>query len=162
MVLVIGLVTYALGPLALNAFALGAFLLLLAYTGDHWHQRRLTRRFRSTFGPGKDLLVVYTASPEWLQHIETEWMPRWGSRAVFFNRSEPWNPAQLEARLWRRFGGHREHTPLAIVFPARGRPTVVRFFLAFRDRKHGKELALKAAEAELAGALAAAAGSGAA
>ena len=49
--------------------------------------------------------------------------------------------------------GDREFNPLAIVFPERGLVQVIRFWQAFRDYKHGKERALRAAEAELAAAV---------
>ena len=144
--------------------ALGRVLLLLllisvaVLTGVHGirrgRQRALIRQFHHEFPPAKDLLLVFTASPHWLPRIEQEWLPRWADRAVLFNRSEPWSAQQVEARLWKAFGGFVEHTPLAIVLPRRGKPVVVRFFLAFRDFKHGKPARLLQAEQDLGAALA--------
>jgi hypothetical protein len=119
-------------------------------------RRALIRRFHNQFARPKDLLLVFTDSPHWLPRIEQEWLPRWGERAVLFNRSGSWSAQQVEAKLWRAFGGYVEHTPLAIVLPRRGKPSVVRFFLAFRDFKHGKPARLLKAEQELKVALAAA------
>ena len=119
-------------------------------------QRALIRRFHNQFAPPKDLLLVFTASPHWLPRVEQEWLPRWADRAVLFNRSGSWSAQQVEAKLWRTFGGFVEHTPLAVVLPRRGNPSVVRFFLAFRDFKHGKPARLLKAEQDLEAALAAA------
>jgi hypothetical protein len=54
--------------------------------------------------------------------------------------------------------GIREHTPLAIVIPRRGKLRVIRFFKAFQECKHGDPARLQAAEQELENALSAAAG----
>jgi hypothetical protein len=99
---------------------------------------------------GKDVLVVYTDSPHWKEYIETRWLPRWGDRAIAFDRSKPWREDQPEARLWRAVAGAVEHTPVVIVVPRRGRVQIVRFFLAFRDHKHGNDRRLRDAEARLA------------
>jgi hypothetical protein len=119
-------------------------------------QRALIRQFHRQFAPPWDLLLVFTASPNWQPRIEQEWLPRWADRAVLFNRSEPWSAKQVEAKLWRSFGGFVEHTPLAVVLPRHGKPSVVRFYLAFRDFKHGNAERLLKAERDLGAALAAA------
>lgn len=152
--LVVTILVSALGhvivPLAGLAIAVG-FLVRLYYR----HRRnRLVREFRQAHGAaGKDLLLVFTDSPHWRSYIEERWLSTWGGRAVVLNRSRPWTHEQLEARLWVNFAGDSEHTPLAIVIPPRGRPTVIRFWKAFRDYKHGKEGALREAEKSLARAL---------
>lgn len=130
-----------------------AFLIVLAFL--HARQRGVAvRRFRERYGgEGKDLLLVYTASPHWQDYIEREWLPRWGARAVVLNRSQPWDGNSAEALLWFAYRTGREHTPLAVVVPRRGRARVVRFFKAFRDNKHGKPAALQARERELEAAL---------
>jgi hypothetical protein len=132
---------------------LAPFVIVLV---NHRRRSRLLRAFRATHGAaGKDLLLVYTDSPHWRPYIEEHWVRRWEKRAVIFNRSEPWQPGQLESRLWRSMAGILEHTPVAIVIPARGRPSVIRFFRAFRDFKHHKERRLHEAERALESALAA-------
>lgn len=119
-----------------------------------WRIRVLARQFREATD-GRAALVVYTASPHWLPRIESEWMDKWGERAVFFNRSAPWSRNQPEARLWVAVAGVTEHTPLVVLVPRAGKPRVVRFFHAFREFKHGKEARLLRAEAEVDAALAA-------
>jgi len=133
----------------------GAVAVLLVLDGlRHWRNRQLVRSFRIKYrAAGKDLLLVYSSSPHWQPYIETHWLPRWGDRAVVFNRSLPWDSEQIEAVIWRRFAGRNDHTPVAIVLPDRGRPQVIRFWRAFRDFKHGKSAALRASEAELESAL---------
>jgi hypothetical protein len=112
---------------------------------------RAIAAFRAAYrGSGKDVLIVYTESPLWKEYIESRWLSRWGDRAIVLDRSKPWSNDQPEARLWRAVAGSVEHTPVVIVVPARGRVQIVRFWLAFRDFKHGKEQKLRDAEARLA------------
>ncbi len=59
------------------------------------------------------------------------------------------------------WGGDREFNPLAIVIPERGPVQVIRFWQAFRDHKHGRDRALRVAEAELAAAVGVTLGAGA-
>ena len=114
-------------------------------------RRRAIAAFRAAHRTtGKDVLIVYTDSPHWKDYIETRWLPRWGDRAIAFDRSKPWRADQVEARLWRAVAGQAEHTPIVIVIPPRGRVQIVRFWLAFRDFKHGKDKRLRDAEARLA------------
>ncbi len=132
------------------AVALLLFVALLRF-----RQRTFaTRKFRERYGTeGKDLLIVYTASPHWQEYIEREWVPRWGARAVVLNRTQPWRSNDPAAFLWLVYKGGREHTPLAVVVPKRGAVRVVRFFSAFRDYKHGNDGRLRARERELEAAL---------
>jgi hypothetical protein len=122
-----------------------------------WRGARAVRRFRAVWGTrGKDLLLVYSNSPHWQHYVETHWLRRWGERAVVLNWSERarWLTADVpEARLFRVVGGAREFNPLAVVVPAAGPIKVVRFWRAFRDYKHGRDAALRAAEAALDEAL---------
>ena len=137
-------------------FVIAAAIALLLVAGGvrRWRRAAVIRQFRQHYGPmGKDLLIVLTESPHWHPYIETQWLPRWGTRAVVFNRSRPWDPRQPEAKLWNAVKGIEEHTPLAVVVPPDGKVRVVRFFHAFRDFKHGKERRLRAAERELRTAL---------
>ena len=139
----------ALGPL------LFAVVVALLAAGAWWWHARARRRAIAEFRAahrttGKDVLVVYTESPHWKEYIETRWLPRWGDRAIAFDRSRPWRGDQVEARLWRAVAGSMEHTPVVIVIPPRGKVQIVRFWLAFRDYKHGKDRRLREAEARLA------------
>ena len=112
---------------------------------------RAITAFRAAYrGSGKDVLVVYTESALWKEYIESRWLPQWGDRAIVLDRSKPWSDDQPEARLWRALAGNVEHTPVVIVVPPHGRVQIVRFWLAFRDYKHGKDRKLRDAEARLA------------
>ena len=160
-----------LGCLALSAAALATIVfaprvatgitvaLVVSIIGailrQRWVRHRATVQFREAYhADGKDLLLVYSSSPHWQSLIEEEWIPRWATRAVVFDRSLPRTKDTLEEALWRAYTGDREHTPVAIVVEAHGEPVVVPFFLAFRDRKHGKHAALADALASLEAALA--------
>lgn len=155
-------VLFILGQLILWAGwpLLVAFAAILAWGAGAWivaerRDARAVRRFRDEWqAQGKDLLLVYSNSPHWQQYVETNWLPRWGGRAVVLNWSERSRWADSSAvELFRRYAGNREFNPLAIVVPKAGRPTVVRFWQAFRDNKHGKPLALRTQETRLAAAL---------
>ena len=130
---------------ALVLFGAGAWIV------SRRRDARAVRRFRDEWGSqGKDLLLVYSNSPHWQEYIETTWLPRWGNRATVLNWSDRsrWTDSSA-VELFRRFAGPREFNPLAIVVPKTGKPTVVRFWQAFRDNKHGKPLALRTAESRL-------------
>ena len=136
---------------ALVLWGLGALALAT------WRGWRAVRRFRAAWGArGKDLLLVYSNSPHWQSYVETHWLPRWGERAVVLNWSERtrWlTEDSPEARLFRVVAGAREFNPLAVVVPAAGPIKVVRFWRPFRDFKHGRDAALRAAESALDEAL---------
>ena len=108
--------------------------------------------WRAHAARGRPCLFVYSESPNWKAYIEENLLPRIGNRAMVLNWSErqlwdttyPW-----EVRFFRRFAGDREFNPLALVFCGRGHIQTVRFHQAFLDLKHGRESALRAAEAEL-------------
>jgi hypothetical protein len=135
--------------------AAGVGLCVVAAIGiDRWRKWRAVRRFRAKWsGQGRDVLLVYSNSPNWQAYIEEAWLQRWGHRAVVLNWSErrTWRRrGSPEVQLFRAFGGEREFNPLGIVVPPAGREVhVVRFWRAFRDRKHGKRDTLSQAEAEL-------------
>ncbi len=138
----------ALGPLV---FVFALAVLAVVVWRSVLARRRAIAAFRAANrATGKDVLVVYTDSPHWKEYIETQWLPRWGDRAIAFDRSQPWREDQVEARLWRAVAGTAEHTPVVIVVPPRGKVQIVRFWLAFRDFKYGKDKRLRDAEARLA------------
>jgi hypothetical protein len=143
--MVVALATGRAFPLVL-AVAVG--VVLLADFARRWYQRLLGRRFLRAHG-GRDLLLVYTDSPHWKDHIESKWVARWRERAVTLNRTRPWSRKQAEAALWLAVAGPLEHTPLAVVVAPSGKARVIRLFAAFRDFKHGKDTKLRAAEREL-------------
>ena len=124
---------------------------------------------------GKRTLLVYSNSPHWKDYIEVNWLPRLQHRAVILNWSERqlWDDHNaFEAKVFRAYTGSREFNPIAIVF----RPgaqlgiasrwsslrrgdligaflagghhgvTVVPFWQAFKDYKHGRDARLRRAE----------------
>jgi hypothetical protein len=131
------------------------------------------RAFLAKWAPRRTMLI-YSNSPVWQSYIEANWLPRIGPEAVVLNWSERSTWAKnypLEARLFRSHLGDREFNPAAIVFHRKplltpwqsllaGRfldalllvrkdATVIRFWAAFRDFKHGRDSSLRAKEAEM-------------
>jgi len=115
----------------------------------------LRLRWERTWGrQGKRILLVYSRSPHWQSYIETTWLPQVAPHSVVVDWSDRSNwrkPPPLEIRAFRYWGGTREFNPLALLFPKRGRVRAIRFWQPFRDARHGKERALRTAEAELFG-----------
>ena len=144
-----------LGPLLLLVLLVPVIVVLVLY--DRLQRRKLRRAFTARWAAaGKDLLLVYSDSPHWKHYIETKWLPQLQARAVVLNWSQrsTWLANwPVEAAMVRRWGGHREFNPLALVIPSRGPVKMVRFWRAFRDYKHGKDRTLRQAEQELAAAL---------
>lgn len=120
----------------------------------YWlYGRWLKVRWEQTWGrEGRRILLVYSRSPHWQNYIETAWLPRVAPHAVVIDWSDrsTWpTRAPLEIRAFRYWGGEREFNPMVVLFPRRGKVRTVRFWQAFRDFKHGKDSALRAAESEL-------------
>jgi hypothetical protein len=136
-------------PFLLAVVLIGAGL----YIGRKWRQWYAVKRFRAVWHPqGKDLLLVYSNSPNWQRHVEEQWLPKWRQRAVVLNWSErkAWRASsQPEASLFRAFAGDREFNPLVIFIPKQGDVRLFRFWRAFRDYKHGKDRLLRLVESEL-------------
>ena len=146
-----------LSPFLLAMLVLAAPLIALRLTYDRWRRAKLRRAFRTRWREaGKDVLLVYSDSPHWKDYVEAHWLPRLQTRAVVLNWSQraTWAAHHpLEAAIFGRWAGDREFNPIAIVIPQRGPVTVVRFWRAFRDYKHGNDRALRTAEQQLAEAL---------
>lgn len=101
---------------------------------------------------GKRVLIVYSRSPNWQEHIESRWIKQYDSHIVVFdwsNRSEWTKPFPLPVKVFKYWGGSKEYNPMAILFPKQGRVRVIRFWKAFRDSRHGKVLKLQKAEERL-------------
>src|SRR5713226_7047787 len=83
-----------------------------AYLRYVWRRWRAVRRFRAVWqSQGKDLLLVYSNSPNWKSYVEEKWLTRWGHRAVVLNWSERqhWQRERRpEVALFRAFAGDRE------------------------------------------------------
>ena len=136
--------------LALPFVAVGGLL-------DKRRRLRLRRQFEAKWAATeKRGLLVYSESPNWQAYIEEQWLPRLDGRLVVLNWSErrQWPERHpLEGEIARRHLGDREFNPAAILFPVGAETRVVRFWQPFRDFKHGRDGALRAAEAELFRAL---------
>ena len=96
---------------------------------------------------GRYVLYVYSDSPIWKDHIESEVIPRFSESVVVFNWSQRkrWR-VSLATLLFHHFGGSKEFNPMAIVFrPFRTR-IEFRFWRPFHDWKKGKTQDLEAME----------------
>ena len=152
----LGYAAYAVVTFRAARFGIAALILCIpvAILIERWRLGRALSAFRDAYGSrGKDLLIVYSASPHWQAYIDHNWVSRWRDRVVVLNRSAPDWKARPETALWRRLTGPTNHTPVAIIVPVHGTPTLVRFYSAFRDFKHGKVAALHAQEQALERAL---------
>lgn len=152
----LGLLIIARAPiLVFIAGGLGTALVLGTWAYQAWDARRARRAFEAAHGRhGRRLVIVYSRSPHWQRYVEEHWLPRYGSRAVVLNWSDrsAWrtmSPKPAEIALFERLSGRSEYNPLVLGVPPRGRIRVIRFWRAFRDFKHGREHALRRAEAEL-------------
>ena len=134
---------------------LGSAFFLGAWAHHEWQGWRVRHAFEETHGRhGRRMILVYSRSPHWQSYIEQHWLPRYGTQAVILNWSDrsTWRTLRrkpAEIMLFERYAGRAEYNPLVIGVPARGKPTVIRFWRAFRDFKHGRDGALRLAEADL-------------
>ena len=99
---------------------------------------------------GKRVLFVYSNSPVWQSYIEDNILPRLPQGSVVLNWSERrrWRWWWLSAAAFRFFGGSREFNPLAVVVQPLRWGRTFRFWRAFRDAKHGNQVALRTIEAQ--------------
>jgi len=99
---------------------------------------------------GKDVLFIYSDSPHWKEHIESNVLPSLQGRAVVLNWSERsvWGKRwfSLAVVCFRHFSGTREFNPMAVVFRRFRRAKVFRFWQAFQDHKHGTSSSLQEIE----------------
>lgn len=99
---------------------------------------------------------MYSDSPHWKEYVETQWLPKYQQRAVVLNWSarRMWSTDhRLEATIFRRWAGQTEFNPVAIILPRRGSVRVIHFLHAFKDYKHGKDVALHQTKHDLEVAL---------
>lgn len=125
-----------------------------------WQGARAVRLFRRRYGAeGKDLLLVYSPASPWAAYVESEWLLRWGARAVVLKWPEDAGTPRGDpgAMLFRAVSGSRPRTPVAVVVPAAGGIRVVRFWRILRGRggpgAASREAALRQAEAQVDAAL---------
>lgn len=96
-------------------------------------------------------IVVTSASPNWSDYIEKNWLSRLGDQFKLLNMSEKkkWDKT-LSVRVFSHFCDYWEnYCPAILLYRGLRRPLVFRFFYAFRDHKHGNEEALRNLEDNL-------------
>ena len=101
---------------------------------------------------GKTILLVTSDSPIWQTYMDTEIISPLESRAVILNWStrSTWKRGpDLAIMAFRYFGGSQEFNPLAVVFKPLRIPKVFRFWLPFKDHKHGDSARLEQLKTEL-------------
>jgi len=94
------------------------------------------------------VLFVYSDSPHWKHHVETNILPKLPPHSVILNWSERarWRTLTLPVLLFHCFAGRKEFNPIGLVF---GRFTTVeryRFWQPFQDAKHGQFATLQQVE----------------
>lgn len=93
---------------------------------------------------GRYVVFVYSESPNWQQHVETDILPRLPEHAAILDWSDRarWPFWSLSVWLFTLRGGYGEFNPLGIVWRRWRFPRVFRFWRAFRDAKHGNPTSL--------------------
>lgn len=121
---------------------------------------------RCWYPKGKRLLFVYSNSPNWKEYIENNILNFISKKAVVINWSERsewnWKYKKLELKIFKHWTGlyryfqkgkkkwyGRDFNPIAIIFIPWRKVTVIRFWQAFKDFKHGKDKKLKDLEKQL-------------
>ena len=105
---------------------------------------------------GTHVLFVYSDSPVWKPYIEQNIIPKLPPTAIILNWSERrrWRRWSLATAVVQHFGGVRNFNPLAVVIRPLAWGETFRFWLAFRDYKHGKPQKLAEVQAAFFKALA--------
>ncbi len=101
---------------------------------------------------GKNIIFVYSESPNWQRYIEENIFPELEPYYIPLNwsaRSKWREHKPLEAKIFTHWGGDTEFNPMAIIFLNMWRVKTIRFFQAFKDYKHGRDSLLKKCQEEL-------------
>lgn len=138
------------GWLALLLPAVVLAYALVAISGAARRGAAAASAFRAAH-PEKDLLIVHSGDARSKDYIESELLPRWGSRAVVLDLSErdaadEGSPAR---QLFRAVTGKRPHAPVAIVISRAGPIRVIRLWRAFGEDGPRRADALRDAELQL-------------
>jgi hypothetical protein len=104
---------------------------------------------------GRDILFVYSDSPIWQEYMVTEVLPLVQRRAVVLNWSERkrWRRWSLGVAVFHHFGEGREFNPLVVLFRPVRLAKVFRFWVPFKDWKHGYREPVERLRQELLSAL---------
>lgn len=139
-------------PIGLILVIFVAPLFLLALLWKEVIGSWLNFRFRSKHNfPDKNILFIYSNNPSWKEYIEENLLTKIQPNAVFLNWSErsKWDSSQLEVKVFKHWSDHKEFNPMAIVFEENRKVRTIRFYKAFKNRKHGDENLLKLKQKEL-------------
>ena len=100
---------------------------------------------------GKNVLFVYSNSPNWQEYIEQNIIPKLPQDSVILNWSErkKWRRFSLPVMAFHFVAGGREFNPIAIVFRPFRLSKTFRFWQPFKDFKHGNQKPLHKLEDEL-------------
>lgn len=93
---------------------------------------------------GRNVLLVYSNSPQWQIYIEAEIIPRLPENTIILNWSEraTWPGYSLATQVFWHFAGAKEFNPVVIVFKPFCWTRTFRFWRAFRARKQGQAVLL--------------------
>ena len=120
--------------------------LAVAYPFKLLHGEWLKFRFWQRHGRfGRFVLFVYSDSPNWKAHVESDILPRIEGHTITLNwsRRREWERTHpFEVRVFRRWAGEQEFNPLALIIRPARPVKVLRFWKAFKDFKHGRDRAL--------------------
>jgi len=79
------------------AVALIGLVAAMVITRQLWREWYSVRKFRKAGQPrGKDLVLVYSNSPNWQHYVEQTWLPKWERRAVVLN----WSIRPAASQAW--------------------------------------------------------------
>lgn len=99
-------------------------------------------------------LLVYSDSPLWKSHIESEWLPRFGSRVAVLNWSDrrDWDRSDPLVQLFNGVAdADADFSPLVVMLRKDRRPLVFTFDAAFRIAKFGNREGLEGLERQMFG-----------
>jgi hypothetical protein len=99
-------------------------------------------------------LLVYSDSPLWKSHIESEWLPRFGPRVAVLNFSERrnWDPSDPLVQMFNGVAdADRDFSPLVVMLRKDRRPLLFTFDPAFRLAKFGNREGLEGLERQMFG-----------
>ncbi|MAG94786.1 MAG: hypothetical protein CMJ48_13745 [Planctomycetaceae bacterium] len=139
---------------ALAPLVLAVLLLVVLLASCYYLYRFLLRLILEVrlLAGGRRILLVYSRSPVWQEHVESNWLPRLGEQAMILNwsdRAKWYKQWSLPVCVFHFWAPSTDFNPMAIVFPPFRRAKRISFYRAFRDCKHGNQQTLKAAEDEL-------------